>query len=120
MANYITKGVGWSSGKSHFKNGRIIVSQVTEFLNNENLNKIIVRTQKAGASVTARMINDFTSYLFVALAYNNAQRPGAVINMTINEFKKSKAIIDTDGQKYYKVVVQSHKTSTTYGGVSLI
>ena len=66
--------------------------------------------------MTAGMINDFTGYLFVALTYNNAQRPGAVINMTINEFKKSKAIIDTDGQKYYKVVVQSHKTSTTYGG----
>ena len=48
------------------------ISQVSEFLNDQTLTQIITRTQKgssAGASVTTGMMNDFTGYLFVSLAY---------------------------------------------------
>ena len=99
------------------------VSHISDFLNNEELCAVIARIRKgtrAGATVTGGLINVFTAFIFVSLAYKNAQRPGSVVNMTLKEFKLAKAVTDDNNEKYYKVRVADHKTAATYGGVTLI
>ena len=66
--------------------------------------------------MTGGLINDFTTYIFVSLAYRNAQRPGAVVNMTIKEFRLAKAVIDDNHDKYYRVRVEDLKTPALIAG----
>ena len=76
--------------------------------------EVISRIQKgtrAGASVTGEVINDFTT--FFSLAYKNAQCLGAVVNMTIREFRLAKAVLDDNHDKYYHGRVEDHKTAAT-------
>ena len=58
-------------------------------------------------------------YLLCYMLYTNAQRPGAVMNMTIGEVQAAEAV-HRCSTTFYRIRVWEHKTTASFGSAGII
>lgn len=92
--------------------------QVLAFLDSEDLRtKIDDIVDKDELSNDEKLL--IRRYITVNIVYRNAQRPGAVINMTLSEFEGRRRVESSCGA-YHVVSVKEHKTAALYGSARVI
>ena len=95
--------------------GRAALSEIDMFARCPAMIKAMqsaVAKVKAATPVLQPDLRQLTVWLAGCLMHSNAQRPGAIINATIDEYNR--ATVEVIGREPYKtIVVVSHKTSTT-------
>ena len=69
-----------------------------------------LRAVERGESISTTLLNDVTILLATCILFKNWQRPGAVANVTLDEFKQAK-LLTKGSPPVYLLSVREHKTA---------
>lgn len=64
-----------------------------------------------GETISTRLLNECSVILASSILYKNWQRPGAVCNATVEEFKSCKLVVRGSDAPVYVMAVRDHKTA---------